>query len=26
VIDWQTELPFQQVAEAALSRPPIGLI
>lgn len=26
VIDWPTELPFQQVAEAALSRPPIGLI
>ena len=26
VIDWQTELPFQQVAEAALGRPPIGLI
>ena len=26
VIDWPTELPFQQVAEAALSRPPLGLI
>ena len=26
VIDWPTELPFQQVAEAALSRPPIGPI
>jgi uncharacterized protein (DUF58 family) len=26
VIDWPTEMPFQQVAEAALSRPPIGLI
>jgi uncharacterized protein (DUF58 family) len=26
VIDWPTELPFQQVAEAALSRPPLGLM
>jgi uncharacterized protein (DUF58 family) len=26
VIDWPTELPFQQVAEAALSRPPIRLV
>jgi len=26
VIDWPTELPFQQVAEAALSRPPLSLI
>lgn len=26
VLDWPTELPFQQVAEAALSRPPLGLI
>jgi uncharacterized protein (DUF58 family) len=25
VIDWPTELPFQQVAEAALSRPPISV-
>jgi uncharacterized protein (DUF58 family) len=24
VIDWPTELPFQQVAEAALSRPPVS--
>jgi uncharacterized protein (DUF58 family) len=26
VIDWPTELPFQQVAEAALSRPPLALL
>jgi uncharacterized protein (DUF58 family) len=26
VIDWPTELPFQQIAEAALSRPPLGPI
>lgn len=26
VIDWPTELPFQQVAEAALSRPPLAPI
>jgi uncharacterized protein (DUF58 family) len=25
VVDWPTDVPFQQVAEAALSRPPIGL-
>jgi uncharacterized protein (DUF58 family) len=25
VIDWPTELPFQQVAEAALGRPPVSL-
>jgi len=25
VVDWPTDMPFQQVAEAALSRPPIGL-
>jgi uncharacterized protein (DUF58 family) len=26
VVDWPTDVPFQQVAETALSRPPIGLI
>lgn len=26
VVDWPIEVPFQQVAEAALSRPPLGLI
>ena len=23
VVDWQVDVPFQQVAEAALSRPPL---
>jgi hypothetical protein len=26
VVDWPIDVPFQQVVEAALSRPPIGLI
>jgi uncharacterized protein (DUF58 family) len=26
VIDWPIDIPFQQIADAALSRPPIGLI